>query len=112
LITGFDKGFIGTEYWSPGLLNPFRQVDLGGRTESLDTLLERQRVDEDCVMVLHLASPVPGVIAHANRGKSEVHLPGDMSEALAGAVVAVTKKWAAQRKAEERHSAPGCAAVR
>ena len=72
--------------WSPGLLNPFRQVEAAGRTESLDTLLERQRVDEDCVMVLHLASPVPGVIAYANRGKSEVHLPGDMSEALAGAV--------------------------
>jgi DNA topoisomerase VI subunit B len=93
LVTGIN--------WSPGLVNLFRQLlRYGG---SLDTLLERQRVDEDCVMVLHLACPL---VAYGNRGKSEVLLPpgDDISDALTGAVEAVTKKWAAQRKAEERHA--------
>jgi Histidine kinase-, DNA gyrase B-, and HSP90-like ATPase/Protein of unknown function C-terminus (DUF2399) len=93
LVTGVN--------WSAGIVNPFRQLlRYGG---SLDTLLERQRIDEDCVMVLHLAVPV---ITYGNRGKSEVLLPpgDDISDALTGTVEAVTKKWAAQRKAEERHA--------
>jgi DNA topoisomerase VI subunit B len=59
LVTGVN--------WSPGIGNPFRQM--GKHGASLDTLLERQRIDEDCVLVLHLASPR---VAYTDRGKSAV----------------------------------------
>jgi DNA topoisomerase VI subunit B len=59
LVTGVN--------WSPGIGNPFRQMGKYGG--SLDTLLERQRVDEDCVLVLHLACPR---VAYTDRGKSSV----------------------------------------
>jgi DNA topoisomerase VI subunit B len=61
LVTGVN--------WSPGLANQFRQIGKIGA--SLDTLLERQRVDEDCVLVVHLACPV---VAYTDRGKSAVIL--------------------------------------
>ena len=92
LVTGVN--------WSPGLVNPFRQI---GRT-SLDTLLQQQWADEDCVVFLHLAYPVA---AYGDRGKSSVNLPSgdagrDSGVALIGAVESVTKRWAKQRRAEER----------
>jgi DNA topoisomerase VI subunit B len=61
LVTGVN--------WSPGLVNPFRQ--LGKFGQSLDRVLERQRADEDCVLVLHVAKPV---VTYADRGKSAVVL--------------------------------------
>lgn len=61
LVTGVN--------WSPGLVNPFRQ--LGKFGQSLDTVLQRQRADEDCVLVLHVARPV---VTYADRGKSAVVL--------------------------------------
>jgi DNA topoisomerase VI subunit B len=61
LVTGVN--------WSPGVVNPFRQ--LGKFGQSLDTVLQRQRADEDCVLVLHVARPV---VAYADRGKSAVVL--------------------------------------
>jgi DNA topoisomerase VI subunit B len=61
LVTGVN--------WSPGLVNPFRQ--LGKFGQSLDTVLQRQRADEDCVLVLHVARPV---VIYADRGKSAVVL--------------------------------------
>jgi DNA topoisomerase VI subunit B len=61
LVTGVN--------WSPGLVNPFRQ--LGKFGESLDRVLERQRADEDCVLALHVARPV---VTYADRGKSAVVL--------------------------------------
>src|SRR5262249_52361981 len=47
LITGVN--------WSPGIVNPFRQ--LGGIGRSLDSILERQRAgrDEPVVLLLHVA---------------------------------------------------------
>jgi DNA topoisomerase VI subunit B len=92
LVTGVN--------WSPGIVNPFRQVGW----DSLDSLLERQRADEDCAVVLHLARPVAALFT--NRGKSEVVLPpgGNLTEAIGAAVTAVTARWAKQRKAEERHA--------
>jgi hypothetical protein len=59
LVTGVN--------WSPGIGNPFRTMRKYG--SSLDTLLQQQRVDEDCVMVLHLACPR---VAYTDRGKSAV----------------------------------------
>ncbi len=55
--------------WSPGILNPFRQ--LGKIGKSLDSILENQRVgkDEPTVFVLHIACPK---ITYADRGKSSV----------------------------------------
>jgi DNA topoisomerase VI subunit B len=59
LVTGVN--------WSPGIGNPFRTMGKYGA--SLDTLLQNQRVDEDCVVVAHLASPR---VSYTDRGKSAV----------------------------------------
>jgi hypothetical protein len=61
LITGVN--------WSPGLVSPFRQ--LGRFGQSLDTVLQRQRADRDCIVVVHVARPV---VSYADRGKSSVVL--------------------------------------
>ncbi len=55
--------------WSPGIVNPFRE--LGAFGESLDSVLERQRAgrDEPVVLLLHIACPR---VAFADRGKSSV----------------------------------------
>jgi DNA topoisomerase VI subunit B len=55
--------------WSPGILNPFRQ--LGGFQKSLDSILEEQRVgrDEPAIVFLHVACPR---VTYADRGKSSV----------------------------------------
>jgi DNA topoisomerase VI subunit B len=61
LITGVD--------WSPGIVNPFR--DLGPYRQSLDTVLSQQRVDRDepVIVLLHLACPR---VEYTDRGKSAV----------------------------------------
>jgi DNA topoisomerase VI subunit B len=59
LVTGVN--------WSPGIGNPFRTMGKYG--QSLDIVLQRQRADEDCVLVLHLACPR---VAYTDRGKSAV----------------------------------------
>jgi DNA topoisomerase VI subunit B len=63
LVTGVN--------WSPGIVNPFRQ--LGKYGESLDTVLTRQRLapDEPVIMVLHMACPR---VEYTDRGKSAVVL--------------------------------------
>jgi hypothetical protein len=63
LITGVN--------WSPGILNPFRQ--LGPYGQSLDDILAQQhaRHDEPVVLLLHLACPRP---SYSDRGKSSVVL--------------------------------------
>jgi DNA topoisomerase VI subunit B len=57
--------------WSPGIINPFRQLGRGG--ESLDTILEQQRAGpgEPVVVLLHLTCPRP---SYTDRGKSAVVL--------------------------------------
>jgi DNA topoisomerase VI subunit B len=57
LVTGVN--------WSPGIGNPFRTM--GKHGSSLDTLLQEQRIDNDCVMFVHLACPR---VAYTDRGKS------------------------------------------
>lgn len=61
LVTGVN--------WSPGILNPFRE--LGRFGQSLDTILSRQRADQDepVILVLHMASPR---VEYTDRGKSAV----------------------------------------
>ena len=61
LITGVN--------WSPGLVNPFRQ--LGGYGRSLDSLLTAQRAsaDEPVILALHVAQPR---VQYLDRGKSAV----------------------------------------
>ena len=55
--------------WSPGILNPFRQ--LGAYGKSLDSVLEEQRAgpDEPIILFLHIACPR---VRYADRGKSSV----------------------------------------
>jgi DNA topoisomerase VI subunit B len=61
LVTGVN--------WSPGIINPFRELGYLGR--SLDTILSQQRVDQDepIILVLHMACPR---VEYTDRGKSSV----------------------------------------
>jgi hypothetical protein len=61
LVTGVN--------WSPGIVNPFRQLGVYG--QSLDTILERQRAsrDEPVILALHMACPR---VEYTDRGKSAV----------------------------------------
>jgi DNA topoisomerase VI subunit B len=61
LVTGVN--------WSPGIINPFRE--LGRFGQSLDTILSQQRVDrnEPVILVLHIACPR---VEYTDRGKSAV----------------------------------------
>ena len=64
LVTGVN--------WSPGILNPFREV--GAHGESLDSVLERLRAGsgEPVCVVLHLTS---ARVEYTDRGKSAVVIP-------------------------------------
>lgn len=64
-----DRRIITGVNWSPGIINPFRQ--LGKYGKSLDSILEEQRAgsDEPTVLVLHVACPR---VRYADRGKSSV----------------------------------------
>jgi DNA topoisomerase VI subunit B len=55
--------------WSPGIINPFRE--LGHFGLSLDTILSQQRADRDepVILVLHMACPR---VEYTDRGKSAV----------------------------------------
>jgi DNA topoisomerase VI subunit B len=61
LITGVN--------WSPGIINPFRE--LGKFGDSLDSILEQQEAgrDEPVIVLLHLACPR---VEYCDRGKSTV----------------------------------------
>ena len=61
LVTGVN--------WSPGIVNPFRE--LGSFGQSLDTILSQQRADRDepVILVLHMACPR---VEYTDRGKSAV----------------------------------------
>jgi DNA topoisomerase VI subunit B len=68
LVTGVN--------WSPGILNPFRE--LGKFGESLDSVLERQRAGkaEPIILLLHMACPR---VEYTDRGKSAVVVSGGPS---------------------------------
>jgi hypothetical protein len=55
--------------WSPGIVNPFRE--LGRFGQSLDTILSQQRADRDepVILALHMACPR---VEYTDRGKSAV----------------------------------------
>jgi hypothetical protein len=61
LVTGVN--------WSPGIVNPFRE--LGRFGQSLDTVLSQQRLDRDepVILVLHMSCPR---VEYTDRGKSAV----------------------------------------
>ena len=93
LITGIN--------WSPAIgSNPFRVLRFG---ESLDTVLANQYCDEaePVAIFVHLAGPR---IDYVDRGKSSVTLPRNVGCAIADLIEKVTKKWAKQRKAEDRRA--------
>jgi DNA topoisomerase VI subunit B len=91
LITGVN--------WSPGIVNPFRE--LGSFGASLDTILSQQRVDheEPVILALHMSC---ALVEYTDRGKSAVVIRSDQSAAIINCVQSVTTKWAKQRKQEER----------
>lgn len=66
---GDSRRFVAGVNWSPGLINPFRE--LGRFGQSLDTILANQRADhhEPVVLVLHIACPR---VEYTDRGKSAV----------------------------------------
>ena len=64
-----DRLLIPGVNWSPGIINPFRE--LGPFGQSLDTILSQQRADQDepVALILHLACPR---VQYTDRGKSAV----------------------------------------
>jgi hypothetical protein len=66
LITGVN--------WSPGIINPFRQLGKWG--QSLDSVLEQQDAgrEEPVVVLLHLTCPL---VSYTDRGKSAVVISGE-----------------------------------
>ncbi len=66
---GADRRLVTGVNWSPGILNPFRQ--LGRFGESCDTFLADQRIgrDEPVVLVMHVACPR---VEYTDRGKSAI----------------------------------------
>jgi hypothetical protein len=64
-----ERRLVSGVNWSPGIINPFREL---GRTgKSLDAVLEEQRcgVDEPVCLLVHLISPR---VEYTDRGKSAV----------------------------------------
>jgi hypothetical protein len=74
---GGSRRLIAGVNWSPGIVNPFRQ--LGRYGQSLDSVLQSQRAGhgEPVVLVLHLATPRA---EYTDRGKSAVVIAGDEEE--------------------------------
>ena len=87
--------------WSPGIINPFRQ--LGAYGQALDSILEKQRVVPRRAGDLRPARRLPARRIYRPR---QVRPGGAVmkSDKLISAVEGVTKKWAKQRKAEERQA--------
>ena len=95
-----DRRIITGINWSVAIGgDPFRR--LGAFDESLAAILTKQRAGprEPIVAFLHLACPR---VDYLDRGKSSVSLPRPPGKAIIGLVEGVTKRWARQRKAEER----------
>jgi hypothetical protein len=71
-----DRRFITGVNWSPGIVNPFRQLGKYGR--SLDTILQQRRAGptEPIVLLLHIACPR---VEYTDRGKSAVVVGGQDS---------------------------------
>ena len=87
--------------WSPSIgSDPFRTLG----AESFAALLTQQRASsvEPVVVTVHVATPR---VEFLDRGKSSVALPPIVGEVVVDLVTKATKKWAVQRKAEERHAA-------
>jgi hypothetical protein len=64
-----DRRLVTGVNWSPGIINPFRE--LGHFGQSLDTILSQQRADQDepVILALHMACPR---VEYLDRGKSSV----------------------------------------
>jgi hypothetical protein len=68
-----DRRLITGVNWSPGIVNPFRQ--LGRMGQSMDAVLQEQRAGrfEPVVLMLHMACPR---VEYTDRGKSAVVVRG------------------------------------
>ena len=93
LLTGIN--------WSPSINgNPFQQV---GPEWNFAGFLQDQRCGsaEPVILAIHVATPK---VHWKDRGKSVVDFTGELADKLIAAVEFVTRKWAKQRKREERES--------
>ena len=72
-----ERRLVAGVNWSPGVLDPFREMGKFGT--SLDSVLEQQRAgcDEPVVLVLHMACPR---VEYTDRGKSAVVIGGGEPE--------------------------------
>ncbi len=63
--------------WSPGIVNPFRELGTFG--QSMDSILEHCRVgrEEPVILLVHVARPR---VEYSDRGKSAVVVEGDAVE--------------------------------
>lgn len=91
LITGVN--------WSGAIGNPFRKLN----EHSLDGILEEQRAGpwEPVVLMVHLVTPRA---RYTDRGKSAIVVDDEKADAIVSAVKSATKKWARQRKAEDKEA--------
>ena len=98
-LEGTSRRLVTGVNWSPGIVNPFRQL----RTYlSLDSLLAEARANRDEPVVVFLQRSLPGSPLHRpgeKRGGTNVN-----GQIIIDGVQAVTKKWTRQRKAEEREA--------
>jgi DNA topoisomerase VI subunit B len=85
--------------FSPGILNPFRE--LGGY--GLDGLLEHLRAGAD-EPVIHVLYYTCARVAYSDRGKSAVMMDASRGKALSDVVTQVSREWTKQRKAEDREA--------
>ena len=83
--------------WSPGIVNPFRE--LGSMGCGLDAALQDLRVghEEPVLVFVHMAA---ARVQYTDRGKSAVLLKDGVP--LLKSITKVTSKWTRQRKQEER----------
>jgi hypothetical protein len=74
---GARRRFVTGVNWSPGIVNPFRE--LGRFGENLDGVLERLWAgrDEPVVLLLHIACPR---VEYTDRGKSAVVVGGQVHD--------------------------------
>jgi len=97
-----DRRIVRGINWSPCINNPLR--DLGNNHDDLEGLLADQRCgawETEVALFLHLVHPR---VEFADRGKSVIVISESVGAAISDAIRTVTKKWAKQRKQEERQS--------
>lgn len=79
-------------------------LQLGSR--SLDRILEDCHCDtsEPIFLMLHLATPAPGLVNWLGKGKNIANLSGEVADKITSAIRSVTRDWKKLRDAEDRQA--------